>query len=126
MQKKEERIVPKWPLRLVLSLLIVVEILFVVMFVWEGIAQGSAENMPIILNSIGLLLFCVLTWLAIPWSRWLVVAFLVWRVVGIGISLSEHFGDHRTDGSVMLIGFYIVVGLALVSPLGRVRLRAET
>lgn len=122
MQETEERVLPRWPLRLALSLLMMVEIFFIVMLV----GQRSVENLLIIVNSVGLFLFCVLTWRAIPWGRWLAVAFLVWRVVGIGVSLSTHFGDHRTDGSLMLIGFYVAVGLVLASPLGRVRLRAGT
>lgn len=122
MKNAEGSRLPKWPLRLALSLLIAVEIIFVVMFV----AEPGVGNIPIIVNSVGLLVFCVLTWLAIPLSRWFLAALLVWRVVGIGISLASHFGDHRTDGSLMLIAFYVAVGLVIASPLGRVRLRAAT
>ena len=122
MQEIKERILPRWPLQLVLSLLMVVEVLFVEMLV----GKGSADNILSIVNSVGLLLFCVLTWLAIPCGRWLAVAFLVSHVVEIGVHLSTHFGDHRTAGSLMLIGFYIAVGLVLASPLGRVRLREAT
>jgi uncharacterized protein YhhL (DUF1145 family) len=112
----------KWPLRVVLSLLVIVEVFFLVMFFGEG----AGKNLPSILDSVGLLVFCVLAWRAIPWSRWVLIAFLVWRVAGIGISLSSHFGDHRTPGSLLLIGLYVVIGLVLISPLGRARLRAGT
>jgi len=127
LQEIKERILPRWPLQLVVSLLMVVEVFFVVMFAAEMlVGKGSADNILSIVNSVGLLLFCVLTWLAIPCGRWLAVAFLVSHVVEIGVHLSTHFGDHRTAGSLMLIGFYIAVGLVLASPLGRVRLREAT
>jgi hypothetical protein len=112
----------KWPLRVVLSLLFVVEMFFAVMFFGEG----AGKNLPSILDSVGLLVFVVLVWRGIPWSRWLVIAFLVWRIVNIGISLSSHFGDHRTPGSLLLIGFYLVIGLVLASPVGRARPRTAT
>jgi len=92
----------------------------VVMFVGEG----RAENIPTIVNSVGLLALSVMTWRGIPWGRWLLVAFAVWRVVEVGISLSAHFGDHRTPGSLVLIGFYAAVGLLVASPLGGPRARA--
>jgi hypothetical protein len=113
---------PKWPLQVVLSLLSLLEILFVVMLS----AEGRADNIPAILNSLGLVVFCVLMWRGVPWIRWLVIAFLVWHIVGIGASLSAHFGDHRTGGSLMLIGFYVAVAVVVASPLGNVRLRAAT
>jgi hypothetical protein len=113
---------PKWPLWVVVTLLFVVEILFLVMFIGEG----DPENLPTILNSVGLLVSCALIWRGIPWGRWLLIALLVWRVTGIGISLASHFGDHRTSGSLTLIGFYVVIALLVASSLGRVRLRAST
>ena len=122
MPDAEGKRLPKWPLQVVLSLLLLLEALFVVMLS----AEGKADSIPAILNSLGLLVFCVLMWRGVPWSRWLVVAFLVWHVVGIGASLSAHFGDHRTGGSLMLIGFYLAVGIVVASPLGNVRLRAAT
>ena len=122
MSDPDAKRIPKWPLLVVLSLLFVVEVFFLVMF----FGQWAAKNLPIILNSVGLLMFCVLAWRMIPWSRWFLIAFLVWRIVGIGISLSFHFGDHRTSGSLMLIGFYVVIGSVLASPLGQARLSAAT
>ena len=116
----KDKTVPKWPLWVALSLLFVVEVFFLVMFFGEG----ASGNLPIILNSFGLLVFCVLSWWGIPRSRWLLIGFLVWRVVGIGVSLSSHFGDHRTSGSLLLIGFYVLIGLVLASPLGRSSVRA--
>jgi hypothetical protein len=105
-----------------LSLLFIVDAFFLVMFVGEG----AGKNLWSVLDSAGLLVFCVLVWRGVPWSRWIVIAFLVWHVVGIAIPLSSHFGDHRTPGSLLLIGFYVVIGLVLASPLGRSRLRAAT
>jgi tryptophan-rich sensory protein len=108
----KDKTLPKWPLWIALSLLFVVEVFFLVMF----FGAGASENPLIILNSFGLLMCCLLVWRGIPWSRWLLIGFLVWRVVGIVISLSSHFGDHRTSGSLILIGFYVLVGLVLASP----------
>jgi hypothetical protein len=118
----EERRIGRWPLRLALTLLLALEIFFVVMLT----AEGDVGNVPMVLNSVGLLVFCVLTWLGVPWSRWLLVGFLLWRVVRIGIDMSLHFapGDHRLAGSLMLLLFYVITAAGLVSPLGRSRVRA--
>ena len=120
----EEKRLSKWPLRVALSLVLALEVFFVVMLSVEG----DAENIPMMVNSVGLLVFCVLTWRGIPWSRWLLVAFLVSRVVHIGVAMSSHFapGDHRIGGSLLLVGLYVVAGLLVASPLGRSRMRAAT
>jgi len=118
---KDKRL-PKWPLRLVLSLVLALEVFFVVMLSVEG----DAESIPMIVNSVGLLVFCVLTWRGIAWGRWLLVAFLVWRVVQIGVDMGSHFdpGDHRIAGSLMLVTLYVAAGSLVASPLGRSRMRA--
>jgi hypothetical protein len=120
----EEKRLPKWPLRVALSLVLALEVFFVVMLSVEG----DAKNIPMIVNSVGLLVFCVLTWRGIPWSRWLLVAFLVSRVAHIGVAMSSRFapGDHRIGGSLLLVGLYVVAGLLVASPLGRSRMRAAT
>ncbi len=119
----EEKRLPKWPLRLVLSLVLVLDTFLVVML----FVEGAAEQIPMIVNSVGLIVFCVLTWRGIPWSRWLLVAFLVSRVVHIGINVA-HFapGDHRIGGSLLLVGLYVVAGSLVASPLGRSRTHAAT
>ena len=124
MPDAEEKRLPKWPLRLALSVVFVVEVIFVVMLS----AEGVTGNILMIVNSVGLLVFCVLTWRGIPWSRWLLVAFLVWRVVQIGIDMSSHFGpsDHRLGGSLMLVTLYVVAGSLVASPMGRSRKRGAT
>jgi hypothetical protein len=120
---KEKRL-PRWPLRLILSLVLVLEAFLVVMLSVEG----GADKIPMIVNSVGLLVFCVLTWRGIPWSRWLLVAFLVWRVAQIGIDMASHFGpgDHRIAGTLILVMLYVVAGLLVASPLGRSGMRAAT
>ena len=120
MPDAEEKRLPKWPLRLILSLVLVLEVFLVVML----LVEGSAGNIPMIVNSVGLIVFCVLTWRGIPWSRWLLVAFLLWRVVDIGVALASRFGDHRTGGSLMLVMLYVGAGSLVASPLGRSRMRA--
>lgn len=117
----EEKQLPKWPLQLALSVVFVIEFLFVVMLS----AEGVAGNILMVANSVGILVFCVLTWRGIPWSRWLLIAFLVWRVARIGIDMSSHFGpsDHRLGGSVMLVTLYVVAGALAASPLGRSKKR---
>jgi hypothetical protein len=109
----------QWPLRLVLSLVLIAELFFVIMLS----AEGAVENFWMILNSLGLIVFCVLTWRGIPWSRWFLILLLVWRVTGIVVSAASHFGpdDHRLGGSLVLLTFYIAVGLLVASPLGRAR-----
>jgi hypothetical protein len=118
----EEKRLPKWPLRLVLSLILVLEVFLVVM-VFVG---GAAWNIPMVVNSVGLIVFCVLTWRGTPWSRWLLIAFLAWRVAHIGVALSLHFapGDKPFGGSLLLLVLYAVAGLLVASPLGRSRMRA--
>jgi hypothetical protein len=119
----EERRLPKWPLRLALSLVFLLEAFFVVMLSGER----DAGNIPMIVNSVGLLLFCALTWRGIPWSRWLLIALLVWRVAQIGVAIASYVpGDHRLGGSLMLVTFYVIVGLLVGSPLGRLGRRAAT
>jgi hypothetical protein len=120
---KEERL-PLWPLRLTLTVLLAIELFFILRLT----AEGVTDNILMIVNSVGLLVFCVLTWRGIPWSRWLVIALLVWRVAQIGVAMSSQFapGDHRIGGSLLLVGLYVVAGLLVASPLGRSRMRAAT
>lgn len=118
----ETKRAPRWPLMLVLSLLILVEVLLVFLLIGER----DADNIVMIVNSVGLIVLSVLVWRGAPWSRWLLIAFLVWRVAGVGISAASHFGpgDHRLGGSLVLAAFYVVVGLLIASPLGRTRGKA--
>ena len=124
MPDAEERRLPKWPLRLALSLVLVFEVFFVVMLCIEG----DAGHIPMIVNSVGLLVFCVLTWRGVPWSRWLLIALLVWRIAQIGVDMGSHFdpGDHRIGGSLMLVALYLAAGSLVASPLGRSTTRAAT
>ena len=124
MRDAEERRLPKWPLWLALSLVMIVEALIVVMLTGER----DVGNIPMMVNSVGLLVLCVLTWRGIPWSRWLLVAFLVWRLVQIGVDMGSHFdpGDHRVGGSLILVVLYVAAGSVVASPLGRSRKRAAT
>ena len=124
MPNADEKRLPKWPLRLALSLLVAVETFFIVMFSGEGVA----ENILMIVNSVGILLFCVLTWRGIPWSRWLLIALLLWRAANVSVSMVSHLapGDHRLTGSLILLSFYVVAGLIISSPLGRSTIRAAT
>lgn len=112
-----ERQLPKWPLRLVLSLVIVLDVFFVVMLSMEGVA----DNILMLVNSAGLLVACVLVWRGVRWSRWFLSALLVWRVAGIGAATLSRMGvdDHRRPGSLILIALYVVIGLVVASPLGR-------
>ena len=118
-----ERRLPKWPLRLALLLVMVVEALLVVALTLE-----TSTNIPMLVNSVGLLVFCVLIWRGIPWTRWLLIAFLVWRIARIGIAVGSSFapGDHRIVSSLILMVFYAAAGLLVASPLGRSRMRAAT
>ena len=124
MPDAEEKRLPKWPLRLVLTLVLVLEVFLVVML----FVEGAAGNIPMLANSVGLIVFCVLTWRGTPWGRWLLIVFLVWRVAHIGVAMSLHFGpgDQRFGGSLLLVVLYAVVGLLVASPLGRSRMRAAT
>ena len=124
MTDTEEKKQVKWPLRLVLLLLLVIEVMFVVKLSGEGVT----ENILQIVNSAGILVFCVLTWRGIPWSRWLLIAFLVWRIAHAGVAMVSHLapGDHRIVGTLLLIGIYVVAGLVVASPLGRSSMREAT
>ena len=110
-------------MRLALSLVLVLEIFFVVML----FVEGAAGNIPMLVNSVGLLVFCVLTWRGVLWSRWLLIALLVWRVAHIAAMVSSFApGDQRTGGSLLLVVLYVVAGLLVASPLGRPRMCAAT
>ena len=111
----------KRPLRLVLSVLMVIEVFFVVRLS----AEGVSENILQIVNSVGILVFCVLSWRGVPWGRWLVAGFLIWRLVHMGVSVVSHFapGDHRIVGTLILAGIYVAAGVIIASPLGRSGMR---
>ena len=114
----------KWPLRVALSLVLAVEALLMVLL----IAERDVGNLPTLVNAAGLLVLCVLTWREIPWSRWLLIAFLSWRVVQIVVVVGPSFrlGDVRSMGSLQLLILYVVVGSLVASPLGRPGARAAT
>jgi hypothetical protein len=119
----EEKRLPRWPLWLALSLVVVLDAFLIVMLSVEG----YAGNVPMLVNSIGLLVSCVLIWRGIPWSRWLLIALVVWRVAQIGVAIASYApGDHRLGGSLMLVTLYVLVGLLVASPLGRLSMRAAT
>ena len=124
MADAEEKRLPKWPLRLVLSLVLVLDVFLAVMLLIER----AAGNIPMLVNSVGLVVFCVLTWRGIRWSRWLLIAFLACRVAHIGVAMSLYFGpgDQRFGGSLLLVVLYAVTGLLVASPLGRSGMRAAT
>ena len=124
MPDADEKRLPKWPLRVVLSLVLVVEVFIVA----SALVEGAAGNTSMVVSSVGLIVCCVLTWRGIPWSRWLLVAFLVWRVVHIGVAMSLHFapGDHRIGGSLLVAALDVVAGSLVASPLGRSTTRAAT
>ena len=123
MPHAEEKRVPKWPLWLALSLVIVLDAFLIVMLSVEG----YAGNVPMLVNSVGLVVSCVLIWRGVPWSRWLLIALLVWRVAQIGVAIASYApGDHRLGGSLMLVTLYVLVGLLVASPLGRLSMRAAT
>ena len=117
MPDADERRLPKWPLRLALSLVLVLEIFFVVML----FVEGAAGNIPMTVNSVGLIVFCVLTWRGVLWSRWLLIALLACRVAHIGVAVSLYFspGDPPFGGSLLLAALYVATGLLIASPLGR-------
>ncbi len=106
---------------LALSFVMIVELVILLT------AERDAGNLPMLVNSVGLLVLCVLTWRGIPWSRWFLIVFLVWRVAQIGIAVSSSFGpgDHRIGGVLMLIMLYVAAGVVAASPLGRSRMRAS-
>ncbi len=122
MPDAEEKRLPKWPVWLALSFVMVVELVILLT------AERDAGNIPMLVSSAGLLVLCVLTWRGIPWSRWLLIAFLVWRVAQIGVAVSSSFapGDHRIGGTLILVMLYAVAGVLVASPLGRLRMRAAT
>ncbi len=123
MPHAEEKRPSKWPLSLALSLVVVIDVFLIVMLSVEG----YAGNVPMLVNSVGLVVSCVLIWRGTPWSRRLLGALLVWRVAQIGVAIASYPpGDRRVGGSLILVTFYVVVGLVVGSPLGRSWRRAVT
>ena len=108
---------PKWPLRIALSILLAIEAFVVVRFS----AEGVTEHIVMIATSVGIIVFCILTWREIPWSRWLIIVLLVWRLANIGVDAVSHLapGDHRIVGTLILVGIYVAAGSLIASPLGR-------
>jgi hypothetical protein len=104
-----------------LSLVLVLDAFLVVML----FVEGAVGNIPMMVNSVAIIVFCVLVLRGIPWSRWLLIAFLACRVAHIGVAMSLHFGpgDERLGGSLLLVVLYVVAGLLVASPLGRVKPR---
>jgi hypothetical protein len=109
--------VPRWPLRLALSVLLFVEVFFIIKLIGEGVAG----NVRLLVSSVGIVLCCLLIWRAVYWTRWLLVALIVWRLVEIGMDIASHFApdDHRLPGTLILVVFYIAAGSVVASPLGR-------
>jgi hypothetical protein len=109
--------IPRWPRRLSLSFLLVVEVILILKLIGEGIAG----NVTLFVNSLGIVLACLLTWRGIPWARWLLEALIVWRLVEIGMDIAAHFApdDHRLPGTLILVALYVAAGAVVASPLGR-------
>ncbi|MBN2565349.1 MAG: hypothetical protein JXB46_06530 [Candidatus Eisenbacteria bacterium] len=120
MSHTRERRLPRWPMLLVLSLVLVLDSFLLLLLLIETI-ETKTINIPMTVNSAGLVVLCVLFWRGLRWSRWILIALLVWRVASIVIAMALHFvpGDHRVGSSLIMIAFYAAVGLVLASPLGR-------
>ena len=110
------REIPKGPLRFTLSALLLVEAFFLLMVLGEG-----GTEITLIVSSIGIIVFSVLTWRELPRARWILVALLVWRILEIVIQSSRNLSldDHRLPGTLVLLGFYVIVTILIASPLGR-------
>ena len=108
--------IPRGPLRFILSALLLVEAFFLFMLFGEG-----GTEITLIVSSIGIVVFSVLTWRGLPRARWILVALLVWRVLEIVIQASRNLSldDHRLPGTLFLLGFYLIVTTLIASPLGR-------
>jgi hypothetical protein len=117
MPDSENQRLTRWPLRVALSALLVVELFLVVRLS----AEGVADNILMILNSVGLVVFAVLVWRGVPRSRLFLVTLLAWRVASIGYNVVLHISpsDHRFLGTLLIAGFYVALGLLVASPLGR-------
>jgi len=103
--------------------MLLLEVFFIVMLSVEGVAG----NIPMLVNSVALLIFGVLVWRGVPRSHWLLLALLAWRVADMGVAAASFDpGDHRLGGTLALAVVYVVVGLLVASPLGRARVRAAT
>ena len=109
---------PRWPLRVTLSILLVIEVVFIIKIIGEGISGGSAV---LLVASLGIVLSCVLAWRGTSWARWSIVAFIVLRLAHIGVSMAAHFSpdDHRLPGTLILVAIYVAAGAVVASPLGR-------
>ena len=103
-------------LRFTLSALLLVEAFFLFMVLGEG-----GTEITLIVSSIGIIVFSVLTWRELPRARWILVALLVWRILEIVIQASRNLSldDHRLPGTLVLLGFYVIVTILIASPLGR-------
>lgn len=108
--------IPKGPLRFTLSALLLVEAFFLFMVLGEG-----GTEITLIVSSIGIIVFSVLTWRELPRARWILVALLVWRILEIVIQATRNLSldDHRLPGTLVLLGFYVIVTIMIASPLGR-------
>jgi hypothetical protein len=108
--------IPKWPLRLTLSVLLLVEVFFLLMLFGEG-----GTEITLILSSIGILVLCVPTWRELPRARWILLAFLIWRILEIVIQASRNLSlsDHRLPGTLMLLAIYVLAAMLIASPLGQ-------
>ena len=108
--------IPRGPLRFILSALLLFEAFFLLMLFGEG-----GTEITLIVCSIGIVVLSVLTWRELPRARWILVAFLVWRILEIVIDASRNLSldDHRLPGTLFLLGFYLIVTTLMASPLGR-------
>ncbi len=106
---------PGRALRIALAVLLLIEVFFLVKLFGEGGTETT-----LILSSIGIFVLCVLTWRGSASSRWLLVAFLAWRVAEIVIDMRRNFvpGDHRIAGTLILLAIYLAAGAVVASPLG--------
>jgi hypothetical protein len=76
---------------------------------------------------VGIVVLCALTWRGSRWSRWTLLAFLVWRLIEIGVDASSHFtpGDRRIAGTLTLVLVYLAAGAVISSPLGNALMRRD-
>jgi len=79
----------------------------------------KAAAITLTMSSIGIVVLCVPTWRALQRARWILLAFLIWRILEIVIQASRNISlhDHCLPGSLKLLAIHVLAAFLIASSL---------
>ena len=106
--------------RLVILILVSLVAVDVLIVVADLVREGGLDLLTLG-SAVAVIGLCALVWFGVSWGRWLLLGFLAWRVILMGKVVVSSFapGEVLRLGALMVLLFYVVAAVVLLSPIAR-------